>query len=206
MCSLVELDAEVKDKEREFRKINYTSVKSLAFFVGFGLVFLSFSRNVFLCLFVAFPLWFGEFLRRRSLLQVSLMYWNFLLFPIDKHVSCFTSPRLHARPPNSYSLVWQTSLSSQILITSVSHPLSYIMKAEPVLLQGALVAPFCFCWCLLYRPRLARGLCRLLTCLRPTRSNAERSQLAVDWAVLRNSFSIERFCSLFVDCRYGFVL
>lgn len=64
----------------------------------------------------------------------------FFLFPIDK------------------------LLRSQILITSLSLPLSYIVKSEPVLLQEPLSAHFCFCWSLLHSSRSVCGLHRLLIC------------------------------------------
>ena len=68
------------------------------------------------------------------------------LSPIDKHASWRTTPGLRACPPNSYSLVWQTLLSSQILSTNVSPPVCSVVKAEPMLPQGP---PLCTVWLLL---------------------------------------------------------
>lgn len=71
MCSFDELDAEEKDKEKELRKINYSS-ESFFVFLLFFFFFLAFIKKNFFHLFVVLPSWFGEFLHRRSLLQVSL--------------------------------------------------------------------------------------------------------------------------------------
>lgn len=90
LCSSAELDAEVKDEERELRKIIYISVRFWSILFCAVLVCLFVFKNkafleiIFLHFFVAFPSWFGEFLHRRSLLQVSLMScgscWDFFPF------------------------------------------------------------------------------------------------------------------------------
>lgn len=112
---------------------------------------------LFKIFFIVLPSWFGEFLHRRSLLQVSyVLSWIFFsFFPLISTLLAPPSPDFCAWPPNSDSFVWQTLWSSQILITSLSPALSYVMKTEPVLLQGPLSAHFC--WGLLHSFRSVCG-------------------------------------------------
>lgn len=128
----------------------------------------------------------------------------FFLSPVDKRASCLTGPILYACSPNSHSLAWYILLSSQILITNASPSLSCVVKEEPILLQGGLVCTFLLLLDFAVQIQMSVWPGPMSGMFEA--KEEQQSQLAANCTVFRNSFSVERSCSLFVDCGYRFAL
>lgn len=165
-------------------------------------------------MFVAFPLWFGEFLHRKSLLQVSLMccglcWTSFSLSSIDKHASLPTSPSLQVWCMSSKFL--HSYAISICKISNAKRNFRFSFDLHPKSrTYGATgcpdVHPF-FCSLLYFLLEFAVLIHVIVwpaqtsvRCWWPARNSAGQSQLAGSHPVFRNSFSVERLWSLFVDC------
>lgn len=111
------------------------------------------------------------------------------LFPTDKHTSCPTSTRFLCVT----SEFWQSCVADTFKLSGSDHKLksSFVLchKNRTCIAVGALLCNFCFCWSLLHSITLVCG----------------KANLAAALLLFRSSSSVEKLCSLFVDCGYRFV-
>lgn len=134
-----------------------------------------------------------------------------LLFPFLPLINTLPSPpapvyKYDVCPPNSYSLMPSAYVRSQMPSVILSPPLTYILKAEPMVPRCALMCTLFLQFAVFFVGVCCTDPCQCVACsdfcqmLVASKNSAGQSQLAGSHPGFRNSFSVERLWSLFVDC------